>query len=112
MPKLLRIWTSNQGVVYSRSVAREGFLKTNPGCQLLTKTMSLQNSLLTKLISGPRALLRYVHESYAELKKVAWPSRQTTVHYTIIVAASSVVAGLLIGGIDFLLALALEQLIV
>lgn len=53
-----------------------------------------------------------MQESYAELRKVSWPSRQTTIQYTIIVAASSILVGVLVGGLDFLLTLAFEKIII
>ncbi len=70
------------------------------------------NNVINRLTQAPRSVLSYFKESYTELRKVSWPSRQTTIQYTIIVAVSSVAAGLLIGGIDFLLALALEQALI
>lgn len=59
----------------------------------------------------PQTTLQYFKESYAELRKVSWPSRATTIRYTIIVAASSVIAGAVIGGVDFLLTFAFEKII-
>jgi preprotein translocase SecE subunit len=53
-----------------------------------------------------------MQESYVELRKVSWPSRQTTIQYTIIVAVSSVLAGVLVGGLDFLLTFAFEKIII
>jgi len=35
-----------------------------------------------------------------ELRKVVWPSRQDTVHLTIVVVVVSVIIGLILGGID------------
>lgn len=73
--------------------------------------MSL-NTLVSKLTSTPQNIWKYMQESYAELRKVSWPSRQTTIQYTIIVAASSIMVGILIGGLDFLLTLAFEKIII
>ena len=70
------------------------------------------NNLINRITRGPQATLQYFKEAYNELRKVSWPSRPTTVQYTVMVAVSSIVAGLVIGGVDFLLALALEQLII
>ncbi|MEK7556764.1 MAG: preprotein translocase subunit SecE [Patescibacteria group bacterium] len=47
-------------------------------------------------------------ESRAELLKVTWPARQTTVRYTLIVIGASLVVGFVIGGLDFAFTKALE----
>ena len=43
---------------------------------------------------------RYVTESWAELKKVAWPTRETVVRLTLLVVAVSVIVGLYIFVLD------------
>ena len=43
---------------------------------------------------------RYVGESWAELKKVAWPSRQTVIRLTLLVVAVSVAVGIYIFVLD------------
>jgi preprotein translocase subunit SecE len=43
---------------------------------------------------------RYVGESWAELKKVAWPTRQTVIRLTLLVIAVSVAVGLYIFVLD------------
>ncbi len=52
--------------------------------------------------------LQYIKESRDELRKVTWPSRQTTVRYTLIVIGASLVVGFVIGGLDFAFTKALE----
>jgi preprotein translocase subunit SecE len=42
-------------------------------------------------------------DTVAELKKVNWPDRETTKNLTLVVIAVSIVLGLLLGGIDFVL---------
>lgn len=42
-------------------------------------------------------------DTVAELKKVNWPDRETTKNLTLVVIAMSVVLGLLLGGIDYVL---------
>lgn len=64
------------------------------------------------ITSWPNNILKFVKESRDELKKVSWPSRQTTVKYTLIVIISSVVVGMVIGAIDYGLVRVLEQFIV
>lgn len=53
----------------------------------------------------------YIRESREELKKVTWPTRQTTVRYTVIVVAACLVVGFVIGGLDFLFTKSLETLL-
>lgn len=70
---------------------------------------------ITQKIAGifslPSGVIKYVREAREELKKVSWPSRETTIRYTVIVAVSSVALGILTGGIDYILAAILERLV-
>ena len=43
---------------------------------------------------------RYLVESWAELKKVAWPTRETVIRLTILVVAVSVAVGIYIFVLD------------
>ena len=43
---------------------------------------------------------RYVGESWAELKKVAWPTRQTVIRLTLLVIAVSIAVGIYIYVLD------------
>jgi len=43
---------------------------------------------------------RYVAESWAELRKVAWPSRETVIRLTLLVVAVSVIVGIYIFVLD------------
>ena len=43
---------------------------------------------------------RYMTESWAELKKVAWPTRQTVIRLTVLVVAVSFAVGLYIFVLD------------
>lgn len=56
-------------------------------------------------ISGDRTegLRRFVRETKAEIDKVNWPDRETTTNLTLLVIGLSIVLGLLLGGIDFVL---------
>jgi len=49
------------------------------------------------------AIVRYMRESWSELRKVVWPSQQETIRLTGVVMGVSLVVGLLLGAIDFLL---------
>lgn len=56
-------------------------------------------------------LVRYVRESYIELRKVVWPNQETVRKHTILVIAISVFVALYFAVLDSLLTQALEQLI-
>ena len=59
-------------------------------------------------ISSPVAFFR---QSRDELKKVTWPSRQTTIRYTIVVLVGSLAVGLLAGGLDYVYTKLLQLII-
>ena len=63
----------------------------------------MAKSLGASIIGLPRAILKFAFEARDELKKVTWPTRQTTINYTIVVAVSSLIIGGITGGIDYLL---------
>jgi preprotein translocase subunit SecE len=48
-------------------------------------------------------LQRFIRETMAEIRKVIWPDRETTRNLTLVVIAVSVVLGILLGGIDYVL---------
>ena len=54
---------------------------------------------------------RYFFESWAELKKVAWPSRQTVIRLTILVVAVSVAVGIYIFVLDRIFNTLVDQVI-
>lgn len=49
---------------------------------------------------NPVTFLKEVKE---ELEKVAWPSREQTIRYTVLVIAVAVAVGLFLGGLDYIL---------
>jgi preprotein translocase subunit SecE len=49
-------------------------------------------------------------DTVAELRKVNWPDRETTRNLTVVVIAVSIVLGILLGGIDFVLQALFEAL--
>lgn len=55
--------------------------------------------------------INYLKESKEELKKVSWPTRQTTINHTLVVIGVSLAVAIFLGGIDFLLSLALQAFI-
>lgn len=48
-------------------------------------------------------VINFLKEVREELTKVAWPSREQTIRYTILVILVAVVVGLLLGGLDYIL---------
>jgi preprotein translocase subunit SecE len=44
---------------------------------------------------------RYVEESYSELKKVTWPTREQVRNLTVLVFAISATVGIFIAAVDF-----------
>ena len=49
------------------------------------------------------APLAFVFETYDELKKVTWPTRQQVIRLTVVVIGISVFVGVYIGGLDYLM---------
>jgi preprotein translocase subunit SecE len=45
---------------------------------------------------------RYLDESWSELKKVSWPTRQQTINLTVLVFVVSLVVGVFISIFDFI----------
>ena len=58
-----------------------------------------------------KAAAQYFRESKEELEKVTWPTRQTTIRYSLLVVAVSVGVGLLFAGLDSGLTIGFEKLI-
>jgi preprotein translocase subunit SecE len=54
-------------------------------------------------------LRRYLNESWSELRKVAWPTRETVVRLTLLVIAVSIVVGIYIGVLDVVFNRTIEQ---
>src|SRR4051812_4894437 len=55
-------------------------------------------------------LQRTFRETRAEMSKITWPDQQTTRNLTIVVIGLSIVLGLFLGGIDYILLKILEAL--
>ena len=58
-----------------------------------------------------QGIRQYLVESWSELKKVAWPTRQTVINLTIIVIIVGSIVGAYIAILDLLLAGALDQVL-
>lgn len=48
-------------------------------------------------------IFSFLKEVREELGKVAWPTREQTIRYTVLVILVAVVVGIFLGGLDFLL---------
>ncbi|HWP69019.1 MAG TPA: preprotein translocase subunit SecE [Rectinemataceae bacterium] len=55
-----------------------------------------------------KKIIQFFKDSYAELAKVVWPSREDVISSTKVVVISTVAVALLLGLIDFLLVLGIE----
>ncbi|OGE24973.1 preprotein translocase subunit SecE [Candidatus Daviesbacteria bacterium RIFCSPHIGHO2_02_FULL_39_12] len=49
--------------------------------------------------------MNFFKEVYQELVKVAWPTREQIIRYTILVILVAVAVGLFLGGLDYVLTL-------
>jgi preprotein translocase SecE subunit len=58
-----------------------------------------------------RGIRLYLSEAWSELKKVAWPTRQTVINLTLIVIAVSVAVGAYIAVLDLGLKAAVDQVL-
>lgn len=56
-------------------------------------------------------LQRYFQQSWSELSKVVWPTRQQAIQLTIAVIVFSLLAAVFLGGIDYVFTRILELLI-
>jgi len=56
-------------------------------------------------------LKTFLRESYQELKRVNWPTKQETIRYTIFVIGVSLVMAVFLGLLDFAFLQALERFI-
>lgn len=55
--------------------------------------------------------ITFLKETYDELKLVKWPTRNEVVRLTAVVIFISVAVGLYIGGVDYILAKAIELIV-
>ena len=50
-----------------------------------------------------KKIIKYFKESYLELKKVVWPSREAVISSTKVVLVSTILVAIFLGLVDFLL---------
>ncbi len=82
---------------------------TKPSCYgKLLYTMPMQFSQLQKF---PSKIVTFLREVKKEMKTVSWPTKQETIHYTLLVIAISFVVALFLGGFDYLFQFILRQII-
>ena len=65
---------------------------------------------MTNIITNNR-LARYFKEAYQELRKVVWPTADTTRKHTLLVIGISLFIAIYFGVLDYLLTLGIEKLI-
>jgi preprotein translocase subunit SecE len=60
----------------------------------------------------PNKIAIFLKEVKLEMKKVNWPTRETTIKYTLIVVGVSLIVAIYLGGLDILFTALLERFIV
>lgn len=57
------------------------------------------------------AVVRYLKETRAELRKVSWPTREQATHLTLIVLAVTVAMAIFLGAVDIVFAAIIRLLV-
>ena len=57
------------------------------------------------------AIVRYLKETRAELRKVSWPTREQATNLTLIVLAVTIAMAIFLGAVDFLFATLIRLLL-
>jgi preprotein translocase subunit SecE len=55
--------------------------------------------------------VRFLRETRDELKKVVWPTRQEVLRLTLVVITVSLIVGIFLGGLDFILVKIIETIV-
>jgi preprotein translocase subunit SecE len=55
-----------------------------------------------------KKIIQFIHESYAELKKVIWPSRDDVISSVKVVIISTIIIAAVLGMVDVLLLLGVQ----
>lgn len=53
----------------------------------------------------PNLIINFFKEVKEELGKVAWPTREQTIRYTVLVIIVAIAVGIFLGGLDYVLTL-------
>lgn len=56
-------------------------------------------------------IIQFLREAYSELKKVSWPTRKQTIHYTILVIFITIVVAIILGVLDTTFSSAIKNFI-
>ena len=57
-----------------------------------------------RMSATPAAIKRFIRDTRLELQKVTWPTRREAWNLTLVVIALSVALGIVLGGVDYILA--------
>jgi preprotein translocase subunit SecE len=57
-----------------------------------------------------RKIVKFINESYAELKKVIWPSRDDVISSVKVVILSTIIIAVVLGLVDVLLLLGIQAI--
>ena len=55
-------------------------------------------------------IVRFIRESYAELRKVIWPSKEDVISSVKVVIVSTILIAMVLGIVDFLLLLGVQAI--
>jgi preprotein translocase subunit SecE len=69
-----------------------------------TRERARERAVTRKSARSDNPLIRYFQETAVELRKVTWPSRETTLRLTLIVLGTTAVFAVFLGGLDLLFA--------
>ncbi|MFH1412757.1 MAG: preprotein translocase subunit SecE [bacterium] len=58
-----------------------------------------------------KKLINYIKASFAEMKKVTWPTKKETYRYTILVIGISLGVAAFLGGLDYIFNIGLQILL-
>lgn len=59
-----------------------------------------------------KRIIPFLQETKAEMKKVSWPDKQTSIKYTAIVIGGSLAVAMFLGGLDFLFSFLINKFII
>lgn len=75
--------------------------------------MRTRNASIAQGMERPkRDPVRFFRETFAELRKVTWPTRQEAVRLTVMVIIVSAVVGMLLGAIDYLFTILVTRVLI
>lgn len=74
--------------------------------------MVFMDTTTTLKDSKPKfSLIAYLKNSYIELKKVTWPTREAAIQSTVTVIVFSIILAIFLGALDFLFNIGLDYLL-